>query len=271
MNSALVPEPSRLTRSARLTRCLFGPTLLAVAVIILPACDGASRLSVLSGTTMGTSYTIKTVGETPHDLQFKVDAELQRLTLIFSTYDPDSELSRFNRHPIGEPALISPDLATVLRISTDVYQLTGGAFDVTVAPLVNLWGFGAPGRSRSNIPAAEDIQALLDTVGFDAIVLNTTDHNTATRLRSVTLDLSGVAKGYAVDRIAALLAAEGISDYLVEIGGELKAHGSNDRGEGWLVAIESPGAASSQALSQSLPHYRKHCQSDCCSRWPALN
>ncbi len=234
MNPILIPSDLRYRYF-----CNSWKMIILAAVLQSTACDRNAKLLVMSGATMGTSYSIKTVreGHAQSTLQAKIDAELQRLNAIFSTYDKTSELSRFNRSPVSEPVPVSSDLMAVLRISAAVHQLSEGAFDVTLAPLINLWGFGPGERSRDDLPAEGDIKKLLHSIGFDGISLGL---DTATRQKLVTLDLSAVAKGYAVDRIAELLEAEGIANYLVEIGGELRGRGTNSRGEDWLVAIEKP-------------------------------
>ena len=242
-----------------------------------------AQLLLLTGATMGTHYTIKVLGQglwdeepgdekpgdelkeslgaglaegeaeqetTPSRLQSKVDAELQRLTGIFSSFDTTSELSRFNRHPVANPMAVSPELMAVLRISATLYWLSEGAFDVTLGPLINLWGFGHTPRNNHGVPSKEAINTALNQIGFDDISLG---RGTATRRREVTLNLSGVAKGYAVDKLAELLDAEGITDYLVEIGGEIKASGKNPRGEDWKVAIEHPHLASVSGVFKTLP------------------
>ncbi len=265
MNRALLPNYRRIARVVQ--RMVFR---IILALPLLTACHQDAQPLLLSGTTMGTSYSVKILGawgredagwgrgaegrggeEAPAEstLHLKIEAELQRLNQVFSTYEADSELSRLNRHPVNQPAAVSADLMAVLRLSAAVHRLSQGAFDITLAPLVNLWGFGPEGI-RDELPAAEDIQRLLlHHTGFDAIALGV---GTVTRRKPVTLDLSAVAKGYAVDSIASLLEAAGIRHYLVEIGGEVKARGLNAHGEAWVIGIEKPLVASREVF-RTLP------------------
>ncbi|WOX05488.1 FAD:protein FMN transferase [Microbulbifer pacificus] len=191
---------------------------------------------------MGTAYHI-TVVDVPSalrkaDLQSAIDAELAAVNQEMSTYIPDSELMRFNAAPVGEVVEISQHLADVIARSLQIYQHSGGAFDVTVGPLVNLWGFG-PLPEPEKIPADEAIAELLQVIGSDALVL---DGNRLSKTRSVQIDLSAIAKGHGVDRIADLLEGKGITNYLVEVGGELRTAGVNPQGAIWRVGIERPSA-----------------------------
>lgn len=133
---------------------------------------------------------------------------------------------------------VSAEMLEVLQVADRVYQLTGGAFDPTVGPLVNLWGFG-PDPSSSEIPPKETIRRQLARVGLDKLVVNT-DGNSVRRTADIQLDLSAVAKGFAVDAVAELLESMGIANYLVEVGGELRLRGTKAELQPWRIAIESP-------------------------------
>lgn len=196
---------------------------------------------------MGTAYHIKLIlpadkgsvaAATPSELQSGIEALLDKLDYSMSTYKPNSELNRLNRSLPGETFALSPELYEVLDLSRQVYDMTGGAFDPSVGPLVDLWGFG-PQVFANRVPADAEILALRQRSGFDKIELDTSGA-TATRTSEIALDLSAIAKGYAVDEIAEFLMARGISDFLVEVGGELRLSGRNAQGELWKVAVERP-------------------------------
>lgn len=197
---------------------------------------------------MGTSWSAQWVVPSWQDesaqLEKEIDSLLARLDReVFSTYAAESELSRLNRQPIGVETPVSSDLLHVLLLAQEVTALTDGAFDVTAGSLVNLWGFGPSAASgdESRTPDEEELAAALVRTGFDKLALDRTAA-TAVRLADVYIDLSAVAKGYAVDRIAALLEARGHNQYFLEIGGELRISGRKPRFQSWIAALEAPDA-----------------------------
>ncbi len=223
--------------------------LVVVLLLLQPLLSGCgeSRLHVMTGKTMGTTYTVKIVGDhfgenglSEENLGARIDAELVRLDRMMSTYDETSELSRFNQAGISESVPASGELLEVLQLSRMIYEQSNGAFDVTVGPLVNLWGFG-PGPSQDVVPSDEAIAAAMDRIGFELLRIG---NGTLSKEADVYVDLSAIAKGYAVDQLARILEAEKITDYLVEVGGELRASGQNDRNTLWTVAIEKPDSLS---------------------------
>ncbi len=191
---------------------------------------------------MGTTYMVRIAGF-PEDeakrkeLASSIEDELTRLNQIFSTYAPDSEISRLNGLDQTTPVPVSKDLMLVLQAARGLYESTHGVFDPTVAPLVSLWGFG-PSQDRIEPPTREEIEKALELVGFDKIVLGPGDTITKT-LPGVQVDLSANAKGYAVDKVYEYLVSQGFRDVLVEIGGELRVSGHNEEGKPWLVGIAS--------------------------------
>ncbi|MGK0440809.1 MAG: thiamine biosynthesis lipoprotein [Pseudohongiellaceae bacterium] len=191
---------------------------------------------------MGTTYHI-TVVDPEHKadsaaLQSQIDSRLADLNQQMSTYLPDSELMQFNRAPVGESVSISPEFFHVLLQSLEISWLTGGAFDVTVGPLVNLWGFGNTGH-EDNVPSDEKVAALLVNTGFQHIELNIGDITLAKK-KLIKIDLSAIAKGYAVDQLASLLQEAGFSQFMVEVGGELRLAGKSPTRQLWRIAIEQP-------------------------------
>lgn len=191
-----------------------------------------------TGNAMGTTYSI--LADCPESLPRRVDAELARLNALLSTYDPHSELSRFNRAPAGEALSVSPELVAVVDAAYVVAERTRGAFDATVAPLVALWGFGADAAGRE--PSDEEVAQTLGSVGYRRIARNR-DPPTLEKLLPATLDLSGIAKGYAVDRLAGLLTDVGCRAYLIEFGGEIRTLGSPPGGGPWRVGVEAPSGS----------------------------
>ena len=209
----------------------------------------------LSGPTMGTWYNVKVISETGIDqnaLSKQVDALLSDINSLMSTYDLDSELSRFNQLPINTPMELSPDTVTVLKMALDLSVQTAGAFDVTVGPAVNLWGFGPDGRLK-NKPSEKAIDVALSQVGYQALVWHS--DNQMSKSKPVSVDLSAIAKGFAVDKVAALLREQGYSRFLVDIGGELLAGDEKAPGEHWKVAVEQPDAHQ-RAIQKVISLYR---------------
>jgi thiamine biosynthesis lipoprotein len=173
-------------------------------------------------------------------LRPKIDARLEQVNDSMSTWRPGSELNRFNRlAKAGEAFPASADMLAVLRAASRVYQLSGGAWDGTLMPLVNLWGFG-PAGPVAEPPSAAEVEERMAHVGFDRIEVRASA--LAKKDPAVTLDLSSIAKGYGVDQVAAVLRAEGLRDFVVEIGGEVFASGVRRDGRPWRVGINRPRA-----------------------------
>lgn len=231
-------KPYRPKRSLCLvTGCL-------ALLLILAGCPNRREIK-FSGKTMGTTYHMTIVGSyftAVAPLQNAVDERLEAINASMSTYRPDSEISRFNQmQRVDTPLPISSDFQEVMQISRQLFQMTQGAWDGTLDPLIDLWGFGRTKRSKDRVPMAEDIQALLPAVGFHHIVLDADGH-LRKRLSSVSLDLASVAKGYGVDAVASLISNKGFENYLVEIGGEVYAAGVRIDGQPWRIGINKPEA-----------------------------
>tara|TARA_B110000444_G_C18766479_1_gene560248 strand:- start:293 stop:1201 length:909 start_codon:yes stop_codon:yes gene_type:complete len=189
---------------------------------------------------MGTSYHILVIGPKINndDIGSDVDELLEIINQQMSTYQDNSELLDINRAELNVWLPISKPLFEVLALSQDINGQSDGAFDVTVGPVVNLWGFG-PDQHTEEVPHSELISATMDTIGADSFEL---DINTFAikKHKAIYIDLSAIAKGYAVDKLAELLMSKGYYDYMVEIGGEIRVSGQNSRGESWRLAIEKP-------------------------------
>jgi thiamine biosynthesis lipoprotein len=196
-----------------------------------PSVD-ASFLAI-QGQTMGTSYAIKYEDKQQRDLKSAVDSLLEQFNRSVNHYLPDSEITRFNRADSLRFAL--PYFYPVLQRSAEIARATDGAFDPTVAPLVNAWGFGPEGAT---LPDSLGVDSLLQLVGLDKIYFD--QERVVKREPNVQLNFSAVAKGYGVDVVANYLRQQGISNLMVEIGGEVVARGTNPQGEPWRIGIDNP-------------------------------
>lgn len=221
---------------------------LVVATVLLAACgDREVAVRTLAGYSMGTSYSVKLVTTTTEAerLDSTVRSRLDAVNQSMSTYLPRSDVSRFNQAEVGEWVEVSPLTTEVVALALDVANASDGAFDPTIAPLVDLWGFG-PQPRPDQVPTQQQIDRLLGQVGWSEIELD----QAANRLRKQAprkLDLSGIAKGFAVDQVAQALAQAGIEAYLVEVGGELRFAGTKPGGDPWRVGIETPDSGARSA------------------------
>ncbi|MCP4371540.1 MAG: FAD:protein FMN transferase [Deltaproteobacteria bacterium] len=210
--------------------------------LFLIAAFGHAQETLISGQTMGTTYHIKVV--TGHlqkisGLKEKIDKRLEEINKSMSTYRKDSEISRFNVLKIeGQRFKVSPDFIQVIMESKRLYRLTGGAWDGSIYPLVNLWGFGKPER-KNRFPAKEKIASLLMDVGFHNIDLFEGRY-LLKKKASISIDLASIAKGYAVDKVTELIKKEGIKNFLIEIGGEVYASGVKKDGQCWKIGVNKP-------------------------------
>ena len=190
---------------------------------------------------MGTTYSVKLKVRgnklNKNKIHTDLDQILSDINQSMSTYISNSELSRFNQSRDTGPHVLSDDLYQVIRHANDVSVISNGAFDVTVGALVNLWGFG-PGPLDHKIPAESTIDDIKRHIGYDKLVFN--DQNKSIRKTdpAIYVDLSGIAKGFAVDKVAYYLDSLKVPDYLVEIGGELIGKGFNGEDKPWQIGIE---------------------------------
>ncbi len=216
--------------------------LAAAAVLfILSACSSEKMPVVhLNGETMGTTYNIKYVVEgesTVEELQAKVDERLVEINKLMSTYDMTSELSRFNQYRYTDTFAVSDETQLVVTEALRLGELSDGVLDITVGPMVNLWGFG-PNKRPAQIPTQAEIEEVRDYVGLDKLAVS--NAGLTKRHPMVYVDLSTIAKGYGVDQVAELLERHGLKNYLIEIGGEMRVRGHRGNGDPWLIAIEKP-------------------------------
>lgn len=219
---------------------LNGLVLIGLAFFI-SACTKPAEMLSLSGQTMGTTYHIKFVGgdRMPNEqlLQAEIDLALEQVNDQMSTYRSNSELSQFNQMALSGTTEVSSDTASVIQAGIDLYNKTDGALDITLGPLVNLWGFG-PDKRPTKVPSAALIAETKAKTGIK--YLSVDGQRLSKRNADLYVDLSSIAKGFGVDKVASLLAKYQPKGYLVEIGGELGLYGVKADGSAWVVAIEQP-------------------------------
>lgn len=213
--------------------------LLAVC---LAGCSRKVEPVQLTGTTMGTTWHVSYIGATPgpspDQLQSGIEGLLEQLNLSMSTYLADSQISQFNALEANTWFRTSPDFFQVLSTALEVGRQSEEAYDVTVAPLVDLWGFG-PGGIVSLPPTEQEIAALMNRVGQSNLRLDK-ENFSVMKLNNLSLDFSSLAKGYAVDRVAEWLLEKGVDRFMVEVGGEMRLSGLSGRADLWRIAIEQP-------------------------------
>jgi len=221
------------------------PAIITLTLFALATCSRAPDrpLHRFEGETMGTTYSVQLAGRRLAPGERERLEELVRSTLAavdarMSTFREDSELSRLNRHASVEPFPVSAELLSVLLTAREVGELTGGAFDITIAPVVDAWGFGPRGAYRE--PSEAELRRLRARTGWDKIVIDAASSTVRKLHPGVRLDLSGIAKGHAVDHLARQLRDAGWHDFLIEVGGEVYASGPAPSGRPWRVGIERP-------------------------------
>ncbi|WP_166820614.1 FAD:protein FMN transferase [Thalassoroseus pseudoceratinae] len=221
----------------------FGMMLLLVESFGVRGSVAAEELVSLSGETMGTTYNVRlvpTADVVSETLQQSIDDRLEVVNLAMSTWDPESELSRFNRYEKTDWFPVSAATAEVVEQANTISEQSGGAFDVTVMPLVNLWHFGPEGQDRAKLPSESSIESARASIGYQLLHVRSEPPALRKDNPSLTVDLSAIAKGYGVDVIARLLDETGIENYLVEIGGEVRSCGVKPNGDRFIVGIEKP-------------------------------
>ena len=229
-------------------------TFLALPCLLLSACEPSTPLPQyeLSGPTMGTTFNVKIVAPqgdmSMDDLQLVLQRTLDTIEQLTSTYIEQSELSLFNSNPSTDWIIVSQQLCHAVEKALALGQRTSGAFDITVGPLVNLWGFGPLG-DRDEPPSDADINALSAQVGFAKLQANCELPALRKQHADLYADLSGWAKGYAVDELATVLIEMGVANFLVEVGGELRVQGLNAESKEWAIAIEKPIAGDREVQS----------------------
>ncbi len=209
-------------------------------IIAFDSCTQKPNEVVIEGLTMGTSYTIKIITQESkidvENIPFQIDSILVEINNQMSTYIENSEINRFNFYTGTEPFELSPEFYSVVKRALFWTEKTNGAFDVTILPLVSIWGFG-PG-SKQSLPSENEVLTALNYSGYQQLTL----HLSAVQKKNpnVQLDVNAIAKGFGVDEVSAFFGKNGLNNYMVEIGGEVYCKGVNEEGEIWRIGIESP-------------------------------
>ena len=209
--------------------------ILTLTAILFTGCSNHSYKE-LNGYTMGTSYRI--VSQCKHHVKQQVIAsKLDELESILSTYQADSDITKFNQSEPLEWVAVDQSLVNVVEMAEQASLATNGKFDITVKPLVDLWGFGTERVEQS--PTAEEIERVLPLVDYRALEWRYSPP-ALRKQQALSIDVAGIGKGYAVDQVAQYLEESGCQNYLIDIGGEIRVLGHNPNGNPWQVAIETP-------------------------------
>jgi thiamine biosynthesis lipoprotein len=220
-----------------------------VLPLLFFATRAESEPTELRGAAQGTTYHIKYISTTNSPTQVRLQADVEKILADIdrqmSTYRPDSELSQFNRAPAGEWFPVSMAVTEVVSAAREISEKTGGALDVTVGPVVRLWHFGppaTPGTKDNKIepPADAAIEAAQSRVGYKLLEVRTEPPALRKQVAGLEVDLSSIASGYTIDRLSDLLREYGIENFMIEIGGEVRAMGARSDGGPWKIAIERP-------------------------------
>ena len=215
-----------------------------VLIILFSGCKNQNQIITINGNTMGTTYSIKIIDKLPqtidkNNVKSKIDSVLLIVNQQMSTYIPDSEISRFNSSASKEWFTISTGFYDVIVMAQEISRLTNGAFDITVGPLMDLWGFGEDLMQNAwQPPLGKEIEEAIKYIGFNNIVIG----NNSIKKENVDtkIDLNAIAKGYGVDVVFDLLNGLGYTDILVEIGGEVRCAGLNMDSKSWRIGIDKP-------------------------------
>ena len=209
-------------------------------LLVWMGCSSPRDIVLFSGQTMGTTYSIKIIHvglfEAQKKIEQGIDSILTEVNRKMSTWDSNSEISRFNQNQTDSPIPVSPEFFQVVNMAQAISRKTNGAFDVTVFDLMSLWGFGP--NPKSGMPTHEEIENVLSHSGWEKIILS--DNGIQKQNPKTKLDLNAIAKGYGVDEVFQFLQLKGYTDLFVEIGGEVQCSGRNQRNKYWSIGIENP-------------------------------
>ncbi|MCP5061674.1 MAG: FAD:protein FMN transferase [Ignavibacteriae bacterium] len=222
-------------------------------ILVLSSCaSGEKKIEDFSfaGTTMGTTYSVKIITDKKNisdNFDKNIDSILVEVNNQMSTYIPDSELSKFNSSINTNWFTTSKELVQLFKESIEISQLTNSAFDITVGQLVNLWGFG-PSHNENIIPTEEEIINLKKDIGIEKIQVDLENLGIKKLNPTLYCDLSAIAKGFGVDKLADYFTTLNIDNFMIEIGGEIKTAGKNAKGEDWRIGISSPNNSNLQSI-----------------------
>ncbi|MCL9781177.1 FAD:protein FMN transferase [Vibrio sp. S4M6] len=216
----------------------FGLPLLAS--LFLGACSQPPKIEKVSGYAEGTSYHVSWWSKTPvstEKVQQQFNKELAKIDLEFSTYRPDSYISKFNRSTSTQWQPASKDFIDMLLLAKKINQESHGCYDPTIEPLFALWGFQ---KDVLHVPTRKQIAAVKSDLGIDKIEIDQEHMRIRKRIPKLQLDLSSMGEGYAISKLSEILQSDGVKNYLVEFGGDMKIEGEKPEGQKWRVAIEDP-------------------------------
>jgi len=229
--------------------------LFLCVFIFLVSCTQPQQVESISGNTMGTYYSIKfwqperVVSAVELKLiKDRVESVLKTVNAQMSTYIDDSELSLLNNSPVDSWKVVSPELLYLLQVGKDINQKCDNAFDMTVGPLVNLWGFG-PDLRPEKLPTEAELKSAFERVGSDYLRI---ENDKVLKQKDLYIDLSSFAKGYGVDKVADTIMGFGFEHYIVDIGGEIRVAGHKPNKFGWKIAVASPDAMLSNKVYRAL-------------------
>lgn len=232
------------------TNIKFSRRSFILMSLTLAACKGGAEVVELSGSTMGTSYSVTALD---HDrsidkaaLRDAIETSLLNVNAQMSNWDASSEVSRFNAHASSEPMRVSQDLAKVVQAAKDVHAASEGQFDITLGPVIEAWGFGAKGGHGHSQPAGDKLAAAIAAAGQTG-GLSVSGNRIGKSRPDTQIYLPSIGKGYGIDKMAEVAKSFGLKDFMVEIGGDLYVSGRNADGLDWQIGIESPDALDRQA------------------------
>lgn len=216
-------------------------TILCATIVVTLAASVDAETLKLNGTTMGSYYAITIDGaaeSNAEDIQTEIDAILADVNRQMSTWDPESEISRFNQSESTDWFPVSPGFAEVVLEAIRLHKFTGGAFDPTVAPLIDLWGFGA--KRPKSFPTQEAIDLARSKTGMQFIEARQDPPSIRKTRSDLTLNLSSLAPGFGTDRLSERLTKLGYPAHVVDISGEVRTGTLKANGEKWRLGVESP-------------------------------
>ncbi len=234
----------RLVSISTLPRVWFDAAVLTLCLSLLAGCgERPPDRWFFGGETMGTNWSVQlpeTLSGRDYEwVRLRMVGILKSVNTLMSTYKNDSQISQFNRLRGSQWFAVHADVMTVLEEARRISEQTGGAFDITVSPLVELWGFGR-NKQVTVVPDEEIIAKARESVGFEKLILRSSPAAIRKRVAGLAIDLSAIAKGYAVDKIAEYLDSLEAEHYLVEIGGEIRTKGRNAQDQPWRIGVERP-------------------------------
>ena len=236
----------KIKRTALFCSVPFCFVLVTVlSVLLMSACAPSTTYKTydFSGSIFGTQYQIIFVSDKKIDketIEQEIQQKLDYIDQLASHYRQDSALARLNKAPVNTDIAVNPDLYYLLSLAKDIYQRTHGFFDITLAPLINFWGFGTD-KQRKKLPEKHRVTALLKQIGSDKFTLFTKAEKCyLNKQLPLSFNLSAITEGYAADQIASLLESHAIKNYLVSIAGAIRVKGHKASGQPWQIAIEAP-------------------------------